>query len=229
MPHPPTLFLAFTAQLSAQLANNPLSIPDPTPLPGSPLLDHLLFENGSLLPAALLLASASVFLVLKSRGNPGKGALAAVVLVVLALGARLTSRFVTTTRETIAASARALVAAVASADLNGVDAHLAQDATLRAWLYPLAIDKPTILEEIRKTFTSQYPLKEHAILELQTSKDGPEVARVQVKIRAVPREQEFPHLSWWRLDYRKGTDGIWRVRRVEPLAVALVANPAPRD
>lgn len=229
MPHFTAIFTPLAASLTAQLSSNPLLIPDPAPLPGAPLLDRLLFENDYLLPGTLLLASAAVFLVLKSRGNPGKGALAAVVLVLLAVGATLTSRLVTTPRETIAASARALVAAVANADLNALDAQLAPDATLRAWLYPFAIDKPTILDEVRKTFTNQYPLKEHAILELQASKDGPEVARVQVKVRAVPREQEFPHLSWWRLDYRKGTDGVWRVRRVEPLAVALVPNPAPRE
>ena len=212
------------AAATAQLPGTGLT--EPTPLPSPPILEHHLFEQPWIVVALVLVSGVIAAMVLNGRGRAKAGGLAFLMGLVVSGGVYLASELVTTPRERIDASARSLVAAVATGDAASMGVWLTSDATMRAWLFPIEIDRDRIIDEASKRFRDgEFRLSSWSIEELQASQAGPEVGVVQVKIRAVPaRDGTIAHFSWWRLDLRL-EGGEWRVRHVEPISVQFVANP----
>lgn len=178
----------------------------PPPLPGPPLIEHLLFENawavGSLLAAFALIAWAW------RKGRPwaslGLGAACAGLFVVEAA--------VTTTRERLDRQARALVDRVAAADEEGVAGLLAADARFSRG--GSEIDRGAILRAIREDMRGRYLVREHSIRELASSVDGRNVARTRLGVRVTPDVLRVPVGTWWTLDWRLEPGGEWRVRGI---------------
>ncbi|QQS08064.1 MAG: hypothetical protein IPK69_08610 [Phycisphaerales bacterium] len=207
-----------------QLPGTGLTVP--TPLPSPSIVQHNLFEQPWIVVALALVAGVVLAMVLNGRGKGRAALMAFLVSGLVAGGVFLASEAVTTPREKIDQSARALVAAVAAGDATGMGERLTSDATMRAWLFPIEVDRDRIIDEASKRFgDGEFRLSSWSIEELQASQAGPEVGVVQVKIRAVPaRDGTIAHFSWWRLDLRL-EGGEWRVRHVEPISVQFVTNP----
>ena len=82
-------------------------------------------------------------------------------------------------------------------------------------LYQELARSPTVSEVAKRT-----GLNEEGVLEsmeaLQAystaSLDAPDQARVLARVYVQPAEVNFPVYSWWRLEWRKGADGRWRMR-----------------
>ncbi len=204
---------------------NPIAVADPDPLPRAPLWEWLVFDQTWIAVGVLAALGLVAFHVLGTRGR-GRGAWWALGgAAVLAGAVVVASEFVATARTRMVDSARTLVGAVARADGPVIAGELAPDATLRAWLFADDLDKSAIVREVVSRMRGEFEVKSHAIVRVQSCLDGPETGRVQVKVRVVPRVAEFPHLSWWRLHYRREGDGSWRVTHIEPLVVALVQEP----
>ncbi len=201
---------------------------DPAPppdLPAAPLLDRLLFENPWPLSIALVVLGVGAYLVLNSRGKPGKGGVFALIGLLLAAAVWVASSMVVTTRERLELLTKELVAAVATADTTQLDRLLAPDIRLYAFFATDGIGKDLILDRVRRDFgaSGPYRVKEHAVLENDATLDGPRVGRVQVKVRVTSENFGFPNLSWWKIDYRE-EGGQWRVTGIEPISIGGLSN-----
>lgn len=201
-----------------------LQLPRPSDLPSPPLLESLLFERPLPAVVALLLIAAILAWSGFSRGR-GRTIAGAVALGVLAAAWGGLALAITTERETLARRSRDLVAGVAAVRLDAVADLLDQDATLTYFQRPLGVDREGILREVERTVGGPYRLREARVGQVQATLDGHNLGRTQVRVTVVPDATGYPHLSYWRLDWRKGGDGVWRVFAIEPLAIAGVRAP----
>lgn len=207
-------------------ASNP-----PPPLPSPPLWEWLILDNPW--PTAGLLAILAVaILAFLSRVDGGKtvfgaplrtviaGVLVLIGGIVLAVGMS-----VTTDRQQIRAGSERLVNAVATQDIDTLDHLLASDARLQLrFSVPGAapggiVQRDQIFVLVEDFLSRRYPLTEHRVMEVQGTLDGERVGRTQVRVRVIPEATQFPHTSWWRIDWRLEDDGRWRVRSIEPLDI----------
>jgi len=208
-----------------------LDPPPPAALPGPPAFDRYLLESPLLAMAVLLGAGFAAYWFLRSRGKAGAGAAVGVGLAMMAAGVFLAARMVETPREAMGRAAKALVAAVAGADLAAADGLLSPEAALYSFLSPAGMPKAEILSVVERDFApgrGRYALKEWAVLERQAVLDTPVSGRVHIKVRVTPDATAFPNLSWWRLDFERGGDGRWRVRGIQPLSIAGQGNASGR-
>lgn len=176
------------------------------------------------LAAALALAGLAVAFMVRARWRvPIAGALGALAGATLAAGILVTTdreRLVTTTRDLIDATARANT--IALAGMLAPDARLVVDVPIaEAGLRPTGagIERDAILKLVADTLGGQWPLKEHDILEVQSTLVGPGVGRTQVRVRAVLEAIGLPIASWWRIEWRRDPDGSWRAVGVRLLHV----------
>jgi hypothetical protein len=189
------------------------------------MVESLLFERPLPAVVALLLIAAVVAWTGHSRGRPALLRTAAVV-VLLAGAWGAAGALVTTDREAVSRRSRELVAAVAAVRTSDVAAILDRDATLTYFRAPAGLDREAILREVERTLGGEYRIREARVGEVQAKIDGPNLARTQVRVTVVPEATGLPHLSWWRIDWRRGTDGTWRAFSIEPLVITGV--PAAR-
>lgn len=213
----------------AQILND-ASAPVP-PLPGPPLWERLLLEEPVYLAGALGLAAIVAFVILNQRARLRTGAVAAVVLLLAAAGVMVLGTTVRTEREAMAESTASLVDAVARVDTAALDQLLASDVMLVSDFHipelPIAspgLGKNAILAAVGVTMR-RYPVKEHRILATQAQSTGPGIGRTQVRVRVVV--EGIPHTSWWKVDWRRGTDGRWRAIAIRPLDIPW-AGPGRR-
>jgi hypothetical protein len=202
-----------------------LDVPDPAPLAGSPVLQRVLFENP--LPLTLILVALALvaYVVLNARGRFRQGLFAAGSLVVLAGVVWTLAATIHTDHERVRAAAQDLVRAIAAADARRVGELLADDA--RAFDIPMSgdFDRDAILDAI-PLFLGEgrvYQVREHRVLDTQSALDGPDSARVQIKVRVVPAQWSVPNQSWWALGLRRvetGAGDQWRVISLKPLAIS---------
>lgn len=204
-----------------------LQIEPPPDLPAPPMLETLLFERPLPALVGLAVVAAAVGYAGVSRARKPMVVAAAAILL-LGAGLFATAASVTTDRERVLEGSRRLVDAVAGARVSELDALLDRDARLLYFVTPAGLDKPGILERVGRDMTGPYRVREHTVQDVQAARDGPDLARTQVKVTVVPESTGFPHLSYWRLDWRRGPDGTWRVFSIEPLAIAGVADARGR-
>jgi len=209
---------------------NPLAIPDPTPLPAAPLWERLLLENPWPLTILLLAGAGIAWTVLNNRARPRDATKAAIALAGAGVGVFVLATLVSTTREGLRTAAADLVRAVARADAPAVRDACTSEAALYWWVNPKGLPLDDILDRVGRDFIpgGTYAVKDLAILASQAHVESPDHARVQIKVRVTPQSTGFPNISWWRLDYRLGSDGRWRVHGIQPLAISGVDNPAGR-
>jgi hypothetical protein len=224
---PLTTLGPLAAALSAQL---PKSNPPP-PLPAGPFFERLLFEQPFGLATGFALAAVVAFVALNRNGKARTAVLAAGACAALALGSHLLSTMVVTPREQIAAATRALVDATAKADIGALDPMLAPDVRFSSRLSlpgmsipPSGFDKPTLLTAVSRLFGQAYPLKDHSVKEVQSSIDGPNSGRTQVKVWV--QIEGIPNTSWWLVRWRMDADGQWRATTIEPLDIPMFGSPS---
>lgn len=201
-----------------------IQVSPPPDLPRPPWLESLLFERPLPAVVALLLIAAIVAWTGWSRGR-SRMLLAASAVGLLAAGWGAMAMLVTTDREAVSRRSRDLVHAVAHVRIAQVAQLLDQDATLTYFRAPSGLDRDGILREVERTLGGEYRVKEARVNSVQAAIDGPNLARTQVHVTVVPQATQFPHQSWWRLDWRRGTDRTWRAFSIEPLAISGLARP----
>lgn len=212
--------------LLAQVLPQPANVP---PLPSPPLLPRLFLEQPTPLAVALVIATIVATAVLNRRGKAVQGTVAAAFGVLVAALIILATA-IQTDREKIAAATEDLVNAAAAVDQTALNRMLAPDVRLLAQsrineqvqregpnLTDSGWDKTMILAQAEKHLKGQFKVSSAVILETQALLDGPTSGRTQVRIRAVPEIYNFPVVTWWRVTWRKGSDGQWQAIAIEPL------------
>lgn len=196
------------------------TVPTPPPLKSAPIWETYVLEQPW--PLVAILVVVAIVLFVKGRGKARK--VGPPIAILAAIAVALAGSFVTTARETMIASARALVAAVVAADASTLDAQLDPDALLFSFRHKAGVPKFAIIDEVVDRFRSggEYSIKEHGILNIDASQDGQRVGRVQLKLRVVSAQLGVPVFSWWLLDYRRDSSGQWRVLRMEPQSISGV-------
>lgn len=207
------------------LTSNP-----PPPLPPGPLWERLILENPWPTAGALAVLAVAV-LALMSRVDGGRAVGRIPVRTILAAGLVVAGgaimavgMSVTTDREQLRAGTASLVDATAAQDMERLEVLLAPGAQLHVPLRVPIGAGPTVPREqifalVEDVLGRRYPLKEHRVMEVQATLDGQRVGRTQVRVRVVPEATQFPHTSWWRVDWVRGDDGRWRVLGIEPLDI----------
>lgn len=209
----PTSLTTLVRLLPAQFGSGAV-----TKLPGAPLIERLTLENPWALITFLVIAAAVTWIVLNRAGKQLRAFQAAAGLVLLAVGFWVLAAQVTTDRETTKLRTRQFVQAVAKADVQGVEEVLAPDARLYKVVggddgVPLDV----ILSQLHNFRPgATYEIGQAAILDLQSTIDGPKVARTQVRVRVTP-VNGGPVFAWFKLDWRRLPDGSWQAKGIELL------------
>ncbi len=212
--------LGLFPRLGAAQGTNILTIPDPPSLPSPPIFSHLVFEQPVYVIAVLVVGALVSSLALHARGQPRRGLWIALGALVLALAIYLTSRAVRTDRERILGNTADLVRATATGDSARVG-ELIFDAVRLLKVAEGEMDRALLLSRVRDDFApgGRYAIREHAILELEAARVGPNTAVAQVKVRVTPAASGFPILSWWKINYQKDPiDMQWKVVSIEGLS-----------
>ncbi|MEX2218484.1 MAG: hypothetical protein WD749_06945 [Phycisphaerales bacterium] len=220
-----------TLVLSAAVAQLPHSNP-PAPLARPPVLERLFLEQPLPLMAGLMVAGIVALVVLNRQGRPAAGTIVVGAAAMVAGAVWLLARVVETPREAMTAAVVALVDATARLDEPGMDRHMAP--ALRFYssygspgpaVPEAGIDKSALIVLARDKLR-EYPIREHAVQEVQAVLDGPGVGRTQVRVRVVAEvgPLTFPHTSWWIVRWRREQDGVWRAHSIEPVDIPLAGG-----
>ncbi len=203
--------------------SNPFTIPSPQSLPGPAMWEWALLEHGW----APALAIALLGVVLGARVSGRRRSLVMGLAGLLALGCLVLDRAVETGREAMRATTRRLVAGVTAGNPDLVRGDLDPQVRLYSYLHRQGADLDQILDQVgTKLHAGEWAVRDASILELQAAQDGPDVGRVQVKVRVTAEAAGVPVFSWWALDFR--LDGSWRAVRIEPLSISFVADSRAR-
>lgn len=182
-----------------------------------------LLEHGWAPALAIALLGVVVATRLPGRRRPVMIGLAGL----LALACLVLDYTVETGREAMRATARRLVANVTAGTPNLVRGDLDPQVRLFSYLHRQGADLDQILEQVEHKFRGgEWAVRDASILDLQACQDGPDIGRVQVKIRVIAEAAGVPVFSWWALDFR--LDGTWRAVRIEPLSISFVADSRAR-
>lgn len=188
-------------------------------LPQPPLLERLLFENPWPLAALFIIAAVLAGAFLHRAGKDRNAGVAAVVLLVLAGAVVAASALVTTERERLADLAKHTVDSVMAADDAAVGAVLAPDVTLILLGHDTRMSRQGMLNIVASDVGRRYGVPEHRVQTVQASVDGPNVARTQMQVRAHVDRLGRAVGSWWRLHWRRDSDGRWTITSVEALQI----------
>jgi ketosteroid isomerase-like protein len=193
-------------------------LPPPVPLEGSPLWERVLFEQPLLLGGPLVVLAVVALFTFNARGELKRGALASGALLAGAAALFLLAALVSTTHERVKAATRALVAAVATADVAAAGELLSEDAEIRYAGFSVP-GRAGVLEAVGRNMSVGGPLHvaSWGISELQSGLDGAALARSQVLVRATPSATGAPVSAWVLLKWERGADGAWRCFVVEPI------------
>ena len=213
------------SSMLAQGGTNPMSlltVADPPPLDGAPLFQRLLFENPLALTLALLVLGVVLYVVFNSKGRYKLGLLLAGACIIVSGVAWIFAGLVVTNHEKMRESVRELVRGVAQADLATLETALGPDARLTGVPTLSDLGRSDILAVVRQQLRpgATFEVKDYAILEEQTTIDGPNTGRVQVKVRVIPKQWNFPNLSWWSIGLRSDDNERWNVYSIKLLGMS---------
>jgi hypothetical protein len=200
--------------------------PTVSTLPAPPPLEHYLFESPWLPAVVLVFAAIVATWALNRRARAKQGALVGVGLLVLAGAVVLTAQMVTTTRESLIARTRELVAYTAKADTTALSDLLGGDVLLRAYFFQEPMPKDVLLGRVERYMGREYPVESHKVDSASAVIDGRNAARTQVHVvvhNPSATMYNVPVGSWWRIEWRLDKDGEWRVTGLECLQLDVVA------
>ncbi|MBN8596857.1 MAG: nuclear transport factor 2 family protein [Planctomycetes bacterium] len=208
---------------------NALQLPDAPPPLSEPLgLGILLFEQPwiFMIVAFTLGLLASVWF--RRRGERGKGLALLAGCAGLAALLFLAARLVVTDRERVAANMHELLRATATVNDASLGRLLDPEARLFYFKSPAGLERAGILAAVRSELGQAYRVKDWGIQELQLAPAGDNVMQTQMRVRVTPEAWNFPHVSWWSVEWKK-TGDEWRVINIRPLAIQFFqGNPSGR-
>jgi hypothetical protein len=194
--------------------------PPPAPLPDGPFWERWLLEEPLWTAVALAVGGVVVFMILNRAGQARQGLIAAGAGLVLAAGVFVLASLVTTDREQLRNATGALVTAVAKADAAAAGELLAPEVRLRppAVVGRASMGRDQILAFVGNEMRGTYRIENYRVLQTQAALGGPTAGVTQTYVRVSPEQTRAPTFSWWRLAWRKGSDGRWLVTDIEPIS-----------
>ncbi|MBX3388196.1 MAG: nuclear transport factor 2 family protein [Phycisphaeraceae bacterium] len=208
---------------------NALQLPDAPPPLAEPLgLGVLLFEQPWIFMATVLTVGFFLCLWFKRRGNTPKGLAILTGAAALAGLLFLVAKLVVTDHERVAEGMRELLRTTARVDTDGLAKLLAPQAKLYYFKSPAGLDREGILAAVRSDLGQTYRVKDWGIQELQIAPGAENTMHTQMRVRVTPEAGNFPHVSWWTIEWAK-TGDEWKVTRIEPIAIQFFqGNPGGR-
>ena len=196
---------------------------DPSPLPEPSMLPVLLFEQPWLLLAAVLLV-ALVGSMWQRRSGSMKGAFAWLAGGLIACGAvYITARLVVTDRERVALATNDLVGATAGVNAARLQELLDPSVRLTYFRAAGGLDKAGTIAAVEREIGQLYKVKDWMVQELQVADDGPRRMKTQVRVRITPADWNFPHISWWAIDWKQSGDA-WRATSIRSLSIQFMSG-----
>ncbi|HYE02889.1 MAG TPA: hypothetical protein VD963_06610 [Phycisphaerales bacterium] len=189
---------------------------EPAPLPPAPALARLFLENPWPAWAALAVAAVTAY-VLWNQARRRAGALAAAGLGLLGAALWSLAAVVVTPREELAARTRELVAVVAAGDAARLASFLTEDMTASAGPLGGTLTRERVLGEVAGAPSRGWRLETYRVLEVRAAVDAPHAGRTHARVRVTPEATGTPIISWWRLHWRAGPEGAWRLETAELL------------
>lgn len=205
------------------MQSNVPGLNDPAPLPEPALVPVLLFEQPWLLLAGVLVV-ALVGSMWQRRAGSVKGAFGWLAGGLLACGVLyLTARFVVTDRERVALATHDLVGATAGVNAARLNELLDESVRLTYFRASGGLDKAGTIAAVQRELGNTYKVKDWIIQELQVAADGEGRMKTQVRVRVTPSDWNFPHISWWAIDWKKGGEA-WRATGIKPLSIQFMSG-----
>lgn len=198
--------------------------PSPIPLQQSPWFQHQFLEHSGWPASIVALLGLSFFLILSHAGRRALGVKVAGALLVLGAIVWGVGKFVQTPAEALASRTAALVGFIAKANTTAAAPMLDESVAISAGSFASSSDKASTLERVRVLLGSVYPIKDWAILESQARVEGENRARTRVLVRSESDVGIGVNFSWWLLTWQRGTDGEWRVTKVQGEAIQGLFN-----
>lgn len=205
------------------MQSNVPGLNDPPPLPEPSMLPVLLFEQPWLLLAGVLVV-ALLGSMWQRRNGSMRGAFAWLAGGLIACaGLYLVARVVVTDRERVAVATNDLVGATASVNIGGLRALLDDSVRLTYFRAAGGLDKAGTIAAVQRELGQTYKVKDWMIQELQVAADGDSRMKTQVRVRVTPADWNFPHISWWAIDWKKSGDA-WRATGIRPLSIQFMSG-----
>lgn len=212
----PTILLAQTDPNGAQTGTLRVA-----PLRESFIPEHYLVENPWPLAGLLVVTAVGLIWWFNQQGKAKDGVRWATLCIVVAAAALLAANLVTTTRETVIAQTRQLIAVTAKADVASIEPLLGREIILSLPGNSAQFSRGQILDLVRKYPGGQYPVESVSVDSVQAVLDGGSVANVQAHVRTrVPEATmyDFPVGSWWKIGWRRDGDR-WVVSSLQCLQI----------
>lgn len=208
---------------------NALQLPDAPPPLAEPLgLSVLLFEQPWIFMMIVLVAGIIASWWFKRRGNASKGLMILTGSVVVAGLLFVVAKLVVTDRERVGNGMRELLRATASVDSTGLGRLLDPQVKMYYFKSPAGLDRDGIIGAVKSDLGQTYRIKDWGIQELQIAPLSENVMTTQMRVRVTPEAWNFPHVSWWSVEWKK-TGDEWRVINIRPLAIQFYqGNPSGR-
>jgi len=197
-------------------------------LPDTPLLERLLFESPTIL-IAILIIGALIALFTAAKSTKRKlPTIAALVMLVLAVGIYFTAGKVTTDREVITEQAAILIAAIAESDEQAMRSTMAENVRLGhtdnassvATRVPSLQGRDRIIAAVINQLGEQgSPGKlvgSHKVLETRAGMDNDNTGRTLIRVRVRGPEESYLSHSWWEVTWKR-IEGQWLATRVEAI------------
>lgn len=174
-----------------------------------PLLEHLLLENPWPIFITLIAIAAVVRVVASRQGRPKLNRIA-LVAVMLALIAFLTAHFVQTPRERVSAAVHELLDAIVAGDTAALDRLIGHDATVGDEAGRARIDAERLRPDLQRVL-ERFPIASQRVKDLAVQPDG-STATAYLDLRTGFTDNRYPPAhTIWRLTWRRGDDGAWRL------------------
>ncbi len=199
--------------------NNALQIPDPPAPLNEPIGPGvLLFEQPWLLMVLVLFAGLAASWWLQRHGSGGRAASALLAGIALAGGLWLLARIVVTDREEVMTRTRQLVGATAKARTSELAGLLDDRVRLQYFRAPAGLDKQGVLCAVEADLGQTYRVTEWALQEFQAVRESDTRMHTQIRVRVTPEAWNFPHVSWWAVDWEK-RGSVWKAVAIRPIVI----------
>jgi len=208
---------------------NALQLPDAPPPLSEPLdLGVLLFEQPWIFMVLVLAAGLIASWWFNRRGSAGKGVAILAGSAAFAGLLFLAAKLVVTDRERVALGMRELLRSTATVNTVGLTKLLDPQARLYYFKSPAGLDRDGIVSAVKSDLGQMYRIKDWGIQELQIAPLSEGTMASQMRVRVTPEAWNFPHVSWWSVEWKK-TGDEWRVVNIRPLAIQFYqGNPSGR-
>lgn len=187
----------------------------PPPLPVGPAIPHWLFERPitvGLVVGAFALAS---WVVLSRRGEERRALLVGGALAVIAVSVGAVGSLVETTRERLIRLSNEFVDAVAARETDVASAMLADDLVIAMGGTQLP-GGAGLARRALETFHEKVKVTDHLVTD-ESATGGASGGASQFFVRA--SSDVGPGTAWFRLSWREGPAGVWKIFLIEVLRV----------